>query len=152
MNERILKILKNEGLTAAKFADMIGVQRSSISHIISGRNKPSFDFIAKTIERFPEINAEWLINGKGNVYKEELDVKDKIKGERKLFEEDMKTDAKEQAKTIVNSEKGNITRNEQENEKNKNYIEKNNVTNVTNIEKVLVLFSDGSFREYYKQD
>ncbi len=149
MNERILKILENEKLTAAKFADRIGVQRSSISHIISGRNKPSFDFIAKTIESFPEINAEWLINGKGNIYKEEKIVKNEIKEERKLFEAGIKTDEKESAKVVVGSDnKGNSG----DKKVNKDDMKNKEVTNVTNIEKVLVLFSDGSFREYYRQD
>jgi transcriptional regulator with XRE-family HTH domain len=70
MNDRLDKFLLAEQLTPAKFADIIGVQRSSISHIISGRNKPSFDFIAKVLQRFPRVNADWLILGKGEMYKQ----------------------------------------------------------------------------------
>ena len=70
MNDRLDKLLMAEQLSPAKFADIIGVQRSSISHIISGRNKPSFDFIAKVLQRFPRINADWLILGKGEMYKQ----------------------------------------------------------------------------------
>jgi transcriptional regulator with XRE-family HTH domain len=149
MNERILKILENEGLTAAKFADRIGVQRSSISHIISGRNKPSFDFIAKTIESFPEINAEWLINGKGNIYKEDKIVKGEVKKDGKLFDDDIKTDMRESAETIVGSDKEGLSVSKIVSKDN---MKKEDVTNVTNIEKVLILFSDGSFREYYRKD
>ena len=149
MNERIIKILENEGLTAAKFADRIGVQRSSISHIISGRNKPSFDFIAKTIESFPEINAEWLINGKGNIYKEDKIVKNEIIKERELFKEDIKTNVGESAETAINSHKEDLS---MDKKINKSYLKKEDVTNVTNIEKILILFSDGSFREYYRKD
>lgn len=69
MNDRLDKLLLAEQLTPAKFADIIGVQRSSISHIISGRNKPSFDFIAKVMQKFPRLNSEWLILGKGDMYK-----------------------------------------------------------------------------------
>jgi transcriptional regulator with XRE-family HTH domain len=50
--------------TPSSFADKIGVQRSSISHILSGRNKPSLDFIQKIMEHYPKIDAQWLINGK----------------------------------------------------------------------------------------
>jgi transcriptional regulator with XRE-family HTH domain len=70
MNDRLDKLLLAEQLTPAKFADLIGVQRSSISHIISGRNKPSFDFIAKVLSKFPRVNSEWLILGKGEMYKQ----------------------------------------------------------------------------------
>lgn len=54
-------------MTASQFADEIGVQRSSISHILSGRNKPSLEFIQKVINRFPKVDSTWLINGKTNV-------------------------------------------------------------------------------------
>lgn len=65
MKERIIQFLKEMNLTSTKFADEIGVQRSSISHILSGRNKPSFDFIEKMLNAYPEVNAQWLITGKG---------------------------------------------------------------------------------------
>ena len=69
MKDRLHKIMEAEGLSPAKFADEIGVQRSSISHIISGRNKPSYDFIIKILNRFKGINAEWLLTGNGNMIK-----------------------------------------------------------------------------------
>ena len=68
MEDRLLKLLDTEQLTSAKFADAIGVQRSSVSHILSGRNKPSFDFLQKTLKVFPMLNADWLILGEGNMY------------------------------------------------------------------------------------
>lgn len=71
MNDRIQLILKTKNISASKFADEIGVQRSSISHIISGRNNPSLDFIQKIIKRFPDINSDWMIFGKGTMYKEQ---------------------------------------------------------------------------------
>ena len=69
MKERLLKIITSEGLTPSVLADEIGVQRSGISHILSGRNYPSFDFLQKLLERFPKLNAEWLILGHGSMYK-----------------------------------------------------------------------------------
>ena len=54
------------GETASSFADKIGVQRSSISHILSGRNKPSLDFVLKVLAQFPEVELYWLLNGKGS--------------------------------------------------------------------------------------
>ncbi len=59
------------GESASSFAEKIGVQRSSISHILSGRNKPSLDFILKVLSSFPEIDLYWLFNGKGNFPSEE---------------------------------------------------------------------------------
>jgi transcriptional regulator with XRE-family HTH domain len=70
MNERVKLILKTKNISASKFADEIGVQKSSISHIISGRNNPSLDFIQKIMKRFPDINSDWLMFGKGTMYKE----------------------------------------------------------------------------------
>ncbi|MDY3524566.1 helix-turn-helix transcriptional regulator [Riemerella anatipestifer] len=69
LNERISKVIAYSELTASDFADEIEVQRSSISHITSGRNKPSLDFIIKIKDRFPEIEWDWLINGEGKMLK-----------------------------------------------------------------------------------
>ncbi len=63
MLERILEIIKEKGLTPSQFADEIGVQRSGISHLISGRNKPSLEFIMKIKARFPETDLAWLLQG-----------------------------------------------------------------------------------------
>ncbi|MEK6492745.1 helix-turn-helix transcriptional regulator [Myroides odoratimimus] len=63
---RLEFILHNYDYSASSFADKIGVQRSSLSHLLSGRNKPSLDFILKINEAFPELSLEWLIKGTGN--------------------------------------------------------------------------------------
>lgn len=65
MKERILKIIEKERLTPARFAESIGIQRSAMSHIASGRNNPSLDVVTKILERYPYINSEWLLFGKG---------------------------------------------------------------------------------------
>ncbi|PQB06919.1 transcriptional regulator [Polaribacter filamentus] len=62
---RIKKVMDLHDLTASLFADRIGVQRSSISHILSGRNKPSLDFILKITSEFKDVDIHWLLNGKG---------------------------------------------------------------------------------------
>ena len=61
---RLLEILENNSLSASQFAEKIGVQRSSVSHVLSGRNKPSLDFIIKISNAFTDISLNWLINGK----------------------------------------------------------------------------------------
>ena len=67
MIDRIQLILKSKNLSSSQFADEIQVQRSSISHILSGRNKPSLDFIMKILSTYSEVNADWLIFGKGQM-------------------------------------------------------------------------------------
>ena len=68
---RLKKILNYHQLTASLFADKIGVQRSSISHILSCRNKPSLDFILKVTNTFTDVDIYWLLNGKGEFPKEQ---------------------------------------------------------------------------------
>lgn len=68
-SKRIELILTHYDLSASAFAEKIGVGRSSISHILSGRNKPSLDFIMKILEVFPELNLYWLMNGTGSFLK-----------------------------------------------------------------------------------
>ena len=62
--KRLLEILETNNLSASQFAEKIGVQRSSVSHILSGRNKPSLDFIIKTSSVFSDVSLNWLIHGK----------------------------------------------------------------------------------------
>ena len=69
LNERISQIIDYSQLSASEFADEIDVQRSNISHITSGRNKPSLDFLIKIKSRFPELQWDWLISGFGEMIK-----------------------------------------------------------------------------------
>ncbi|MCZ8228559.1 helix-turn-helix transcriptional regulator [Flavobacterium sp.] len=68
--KRLEYLLEYYSMNAASFADKIGVQRSSLSHLLSGRNKPSLDFILKIIEAFPDVDLYWILIGKGNFPKE----------------------------------------------------------------------------------
>jgi len=61
--EKLKIIIDNEGLTASKFSEKIGVQRSSVSHILSGRNKPSLDFVLKLCDYYNDIDLDWLLKG-----------------------------------------------------------------------------------------
>ncbi len=65
-SKRLQIILDYYDISAAVFADAIQVGRSSISHILSGRNKPSLDFVLKIVQTYPEVELYWLLNGKGN--------------------------------------------------------------------------------------
>jgi transcriptional regulator with XRE-family HTH domain len=78
IQERILFLMKARGMNPTQFADEIGVQRSSISHILSGRNNPSLDIITKILNRFSDVDSNWLVLGKGSLVQ---------KSEGKLIEE-----------------------------------------------------------------
>jgi len=70
MKERLIEFLKVENKSSAQLAEEIGVQASGISHIISGRNNPSLDFILKMLEKYKFLSTDWLLFGKGPMYKE----------------------------------------------------------------------------------
>ena len=72
-SKRLKKVIDYYGLSASAFADKLGVQRSSISHILSGRNKPSLEFVMKILNTFPEVELYWLLNGKGSFPKTSTD-------------------------------------------------------------------------------
>ena len=74
MLDRISLILRTKNISAAQFADKIDVQRSSISHVLSGRNKPSLEFIQKILKSYPEIRPDWLLFGKGPMLIKETDL------------------------------------------------------------------------------
>ena len=68
MINRINLILRAKNITARQFAEEIGIQPSGMSHILGGRNNPSLDFVTKVIRRYPEIDANWLLLGRGEMY------------------------------------------------------------------------------------
>jgi transcriptional regulator with XRE-family HTH domain len=70
MKERLIEFLRSENKSSAQLAEEIGVQASGISHILSGRNNPSLDFVLKMIGKYPHISTDWLLFGKGSMYKE----------------------------------------------------------------------------------
>ena len=142
MKERIIQFLSENNLTSTKFADVIGVQRSSMSHILSGRNKPSFDFIEKMLIAYPELNAQWLITGKRNMFTNQplLFSKDEDQTHNNLTprESNIQNLIKEEP-AIVDSEQ------ELDNIQNKE-LKSNKIQN--DIERVIIFYSNGSFKEY----
>ena len=69
---RLKKVMEFHQLSASTFADKVSVQRSSISHILSGRNKPSLDFVMKVTATFKDVDLYWLLDGKGSFPKNEM--------------------------------------------------------------------------------
>ncbi len=68
MINRINLILRAKNITARQFAEEIGIQPSGMSHILGGRNNPSLEFVSKVLRRYPEIDANWLLLGRGEMY------------------------------------------------------------------------------------
>ena len=154
MKEQIKKLMEAEGLSPAKFADEIGVQRSSISHIISGRNKPSYDFILKILKRFSGLNTEWLLTGKGSMIKSNDNEREERKSIETLFSKEdgiyyEKEDENINQKPITQIEK-EVTKNIQEEIKTNKTDQKQTLgfTNVNNINYILVFYRDGTFKQY----
>lgn len=82
IKDRLRMIMDSHKLNAGSFADRIGVQRSNVSHVLSGRNKPSFDFIEKLLLAFPRVSAEWLFTGKQSSPGVELSDTTEVQNER----------------------------------------------------------------------
>jgi transcriptional regulator with XRE-family HTH domain len=114
------------GYSATRLADEINVQRSGISHILSGRNQPSYDFMIKLLERFPDINTDWLMLGKGRMFRES--DPQMVRSENQVEYHTLFTpplDTNVTTKMVVKE-----------------------VTNVTVVIRVILLNSDGSFNVY----
>jgi len=139
MKNRIVQFLNSEGLTSSKFADTIGVQRSSISHILSGRNNPSTDFIQKVLRAFPRVNGEWLLLGNGSMYKAE--------DANSLFTETK--NAENLNETPINQPPKLKRENKIEAEAmSEPILEMNSFIPGKQIEKVVVFYTDKTFKEY----
>jgi len=134
MKTRIKELIIQQKITSAQFASEIGIAASSLHHIVSGRNNPSLEVLQKIMARFPQINAEWLINGKGKQFKEV------VQGE--LFE--VVPDDK-----VLNIEES--TAKQKLVIENGSKIEESIIKSISTnkfIEKLIVLYSDKSFDIY----
>ncbi|MBN1145061.1 MAG: helix-turn-helix transcriptional regulator [Bacteroidales bacterium] len=137
MKDRLIKVLNHLGLTATRLADEIGVQRSGISHILSGRNQPGYDFMVKLLTRFPELSAEWLLLGKGTLLKD----KDKSTADSNKHVNEPSIESVKQQDLFSTAQIRD--------EDPEVYLTKNTqVTIVTSIDKVLLLHHDGTFKVY----
>lgn len=90
MKDRIAEIIKHYDLSASEFAASIKVQPAVVSHVLSGRNKPSLDFVTKVVKEFPDISYDWLFFGKGQMEKQEA-APDQITTKEAVKKEDSKT-------------------------------------------------------------
>ncbi|MFB9053733.1 helix-turn-helix domain-containing protein [Formosa undariae] len=127
--KRLQKVIDFYGESASSFSEKIGVQRSSISHILSGRNKPSLDFVMKILTTYPEVELYWLLNGKGT-----FPVETKKSNTPDLFSDDDKQapEAKASNKTISNSIPNPVLNSDPSKQ----------------IERIVIFYTDGSFKNF----
>ena len=123
--ERISKILEYYHLNAATFADKIGVQRSGLSHILTGRNKPSLDFIIKITDAFDAVDLNWLVHGKGS-FPKSITI-EKVKMSEPIAVKVASTPIAENVEKLTPTQP-NLT--------------------TTEIQKIMIFYNDGTFSEY----
>jgi DNA-binding XRE family transcriptional regulator len=147
--KRLEIILDYFSLNASSFADKIGVQRSSMSHLLSGRNKPSLDFILKIIDIFPDVDLYWILNGSGSF--------PKINEENILKKDTISEDLKSSTPPLSSSEVLPLDLfSEIKNPKVTNSIEAQKTENTTlpkisnsdDLEKIVFFYKNGTFKVY----
>lgn len=147
--KRLEIILDYYALNSSSFADKIGVQRSSMSHLLSGRNKPSLDFVLKILEVFPEIDLYWILNGKGNF----------PKSDENIISEKQTTDENIKAAPPISSDENYTTENlfPKINNTEKEKIQSGKIQEFKNtnlnpeineIEKIVFFYKNGIFKVY----
>lgn len=109
LNLRIAQIITHYELSASAFADSIQVQRSSISHLLKGRNKPSLEFVSKVVRTYPEVDLYWLLFGEGAFPKEISIEKNKETPLTLKAKSDLPTTQKEIEKVLVFYKDGTFT-------------------------------------------
>lgn len=131
--KRLQNIIDFYGESASSFAEKIGVQRSSISHILSGRNKPSLDFILKILSSYPDVELYWLLNGRGS------------------FPAPIKTETERQTKKEVAQNNTRFTEMPVEDTAKKintPKIEPLPLAQEKEIERIVIFYSDGTFKNF----
>jgi len=125
--KRLHILMEYYQISASAFADRIQVPRSSISHLLSGRNKPSLDFVLKVVKEFEEVELYWLLNGKGNF----PHVKT---GGSTILEQTVKTSTPSPKEIPIAPTPTNGVKSPTE----------------KNIERIVIFYTDGTFKEYQR--
>lgn len=157
MKERLNMVLEEYGLNSSRLAEKMGIQRSGISHIMAGRNKPSFDFIVGLLELFPELDANWLLTGEGSMLKDdnaqESTVPPKTDASAVNKQPDLFTNIPQDipAKTEKTGKyklQGDPKSNKREHESEVYKSKQSEDTADYQVESVLILLSNGKFKTY----
>ena len=143
MNTRLKQFLAAENITQAQFADRINVVRASVSHVLAGRNNPSFDFIKAMMAQYPNLNIEWLMFGKGKMYKESHPSP--ASAQEILFPEELS----DTLFSVQDSQPEIKMEEPVESSTALNTLVEHTQINVTQrkVSKIIVLFDDGTFQE-----
>ena len=142
--KRLEFLMDHYALSASSFADKIGVQRSSISHLLSGRNKPSLDFVLKILQLFPELNLYWLLDGSGTYLKsdsEEITVKEAQNPSTSPFQDD-----KKEEEFATNIEIVQELKKDNSPSSYSNLLKQKSGTK--QIDKIVFFYTDGTFYDY----
>ena len=142
-SKRLQKVIDFYSESASSFAQKIEVQRSSISHILSGRNKPSLDFVLKILDAYPEVELYWLLNGKGQFPKSSDVEKNNSTLPTSKNESDLFSSTQEENK-IVSPQNLNSTSTSSEIE-NFNHLKN---SSGKQIERIVIFYKDGSFSNF----
>ena len=129
--KRLQKVIDYYGESASSFAEKIGVQRSSISHILSGRNKPSLEFVLKVLSSFPEVELYWLLNGKGNFPAEKNSTEIKSEIPPRPESQNLFSEVEEKTPEINSTSISQIQQNSKK-----------------EIERIVIFYKDGSFQNF----
>ena len=143
MNTRLKQFLAAENITQAQFADSINVVRASVSHVLSGRNNPSFDFIKAMMQQYPNLNIDWLMFGKGRMYKDSRQEPEPV--EDLLFSDlDIEDDLRAPSPAPVEEKTPSIASSTTLNTSIENMQQS---VNQRKVSKILILFDDGTYQE-----
>jgi len=147
INDKIKQVLTIKNLSPSYLADDIGVQRSSISHILSGRNRPSLDIIQKIVRRFPEFTYEWFLEDDGQLSTDETSMQLPIgtKTQRDMTSITRQSSDKPDQPASSNPAS---TLADQSSTYDKTNIPKQEVSSKQVIDRILIFYTDGTFREY----
>ncbi len=152
MKDRIGLFIKTENKTAVQFAKEIGVQPSAVSHILSGRNNPSLDFILRMLNRYDYLSTDWLLFGKGDMYKVKIneptlfDVTPYEVGDKLTDDDGYEDNYIEKGSDNLVDENSQIVDNHDD-------INNSSLTDSSNtdIEKIVWFYSDNTFSVFTKR-
>jgi transcriptional regulator with XRE-family HTH domain len=148
--KRLEIILDYYSLNASSFADKIGVQRSSLSHLLSGRNKPSLDFILKILDVFPDVDLYWILNGKGTFPKSELKIDPIVAAPTPIINNQMASNQIEKTADLFSEELPN-KKNPIEEKLAPNFLNTQNSglqKNNLEIDRIVIFYTNGTFKIY----
>lgn len=135
MNTRLKQFLAAENISQAQFADTINVVRASVSHVLAGRNNPGYEFIKAIMDNYPSLNIEWLILGKGKMYKETQPQTVEIQETGLLFSDIIDEEPVVKENIEVSTKTETI------------YNLPQTIVKQRNVSKIIILYDDGSFQE-----